>query len=151
MKHFSRRIALLSTLAIGLNLSIPLAFAVTSIGTNVNIGGGTLSDAGLITAVGGISVTGQTSANVALNALLPAQATHATQFLQTDGANTSWVAGGSGTVMSVTLNTGTTGLTGGSTITTSGTWTLGGALAVANGGTNNGSLAVTALLQIANS
>jgi hypothetical protein len=40
-----------------------------------------------------------------------------------------------GTVTSITLAMGTTGLTGGSTITTSGTWTLGGTLVAANGGT----------------
>jgi hypothetical protein len=36
--------------------------------------------------------TGQITANAAFNALAPAQAGHATQFLRTDGANTSWQA-----------------------------------------------------------
>lgn len=36
--------------------------------------------------------TGQTTANTALNALLPNQATHAAQVLTTDGTNTSWAA-----------------------------------------------------------
>jgi hypothetical protein len=36
--------------------------------------------------------TGQTTANTALNALLPAQATNANKYLQTDGTNTSWDA-----------------------------------------------------------
>jgi hypothetical protein len=39
------------------------------------------------------SGTGQTSANTALNALLPSQAGNATKFLQTDGSNTSWQSG----------------------------------------------------------
>jgi len=36
--------------------------------------------------------TGQTTANAALNALLPSQGTHANKYLQTDGTNTSWDA-----------------------------------------------------------
>ena len=34
--------------------------------------------------------SGQTTANAALNAFLPSQATHSGKVLQTDGANTSW-------------------------------------------------------------
>lgn len=53
----------------------------------------------------------------------------------------SLTGGGSGTVTSVALSGGTTGLTAtGSPITTSGTITLGGTLAVANGGTGVGTL-----------
>lgn len=42
--------------------------------------------------------TGQTTANTALNALLPSQATNNGKYLQTDGTNTSWqpAAGGGG-------------------------------------------------------
>lgn len=48
--------------------------------------------------------TGQSTANTALNALLPSQATHAGQVLSTDGTNTSWMAvGGTGTVTSVSV------------------------------------------------
>jgi hypothetical protein len=71
--------------------------------------------------VGGISATGTPSV---------------TTYLRGDG---SWatVSGGSGTVTSVALSGGTTGLSvTGSPITTSGTITLAGTLAVANGGTN---------------
>lgn len=53
---------------------------------------------------------------------------------------------GAGTVTSITLSTGTTGLTGGSTITSSGTWTLAGTLVAANGGTGISSYAVGDLL-----
>lgn len=50
--------------------------------------------------------SGQTTANAALNAFLPSQATHSGKFLQTDGSNTSWVASsGSGTVTSVSVVT----------------------------------------------
>lgn len=52
--------------------------------------------------------TSQTTANAALNALLPSQGSNATKFLQTDGTNTSWQASASGaaayTVVSKTAN-----------------------------------------------
>jgi hypothetical protein len=57
-------------------------------------------------------------------------------FLQWNGSAFVWAAGGSGTVTSVAASGGTTGLSfTGSPITASGTLTLGGILAVANGGT----------------
>lgn len=60
-------------------------------------------------------------------------------YLQTQGAgaNPQWAAAsGSGTVTSVDMSGGTTGLTfSGGPITTSGTFTAGGTLALANGGT----------------
>lgn len=63
--------------------------------------------------------------------------------LQTNGggADVTWNSvGGTGTVTSVALSGGTTGLTiTGSPITSSGTMTLGGTLAIANGGTGAGS------------
>ncbi|CAB4203019.1 hypothetical protein UFOVP1365_11 [uncultured Caudovirales phage] len=40
--------------------------------------------------------TGQTTANTALNALLPSQASNSGKVLQTDGTNTSWETGGAG-------------------------------------------------------
>ena len=70
---------------------------------------------------------------------LPVDAGTNGQFLTTDGSgNTSWatVSGGSGTVTSVDVSGGTTGLTtSGGPVTGSGTITLAGTLAVANGGT----------------
>jgi hypothetical protein len=51
-----------------------------------NISSGTLS-----ISYGG---TGQTTANAALNALLPAQGNNANKFLKTDGSNTSWATAG---------------------------------------------------------
>jgi len=66
--------------------------------------------------------SGQTTANAALNAFLPSQATHTGKVLQTDGANTSWVAKASGTVTSVGVSTGTSGVgVTGSPVTTAGT------------------------------
>ena len=62
------------------------------------------------------------------------------QVLQTDGSgNLSWASVGTGSVTSITLSAGSTGLTvngaASATITTSGTFTLAGTLDVDNGGT----------------
>ncbi len=66
--------------------------------------------------------TGQTTANTALNALLPAQATHSGKALVTDGTNTAWTAiGGSGTVTSVGLTAPSQFAVTGSPVTASGT------------------------------
>lgn len=89
------------------------------------IGSLTLSTA-LPIASGG---TGNTTANAALNALLPAQASNNGKYLTTDGTNTSWA-----TVSGVTsFSAGTTGFT--PSTTTTGAITLAGTLAIANGGT----------------
>jgi len=66
--------------------------------------------------------TGQTTANAALNALLPAQTSNANKYLQTNGTDTSWDA--------ISLST--------SDIT--------GTLGVANGGTGQSSYAIGDLL-----
>jgi hypothetical protein len=92
----------------------------------------------LSVALGG---TGANNAVQALNNLLPSQASQAGKFLTTDGANNVSWASEVGTVSSITLNPDTTGLTvnGGTTpvtITSSGTFTLGGVLGIAHGGTN---------------
>ena len=80
--------------------------------------------------------TGQTTASTALNALLPSQTGNVGRVLQTDGTDVSWVADAGGTVTSVDLSGGTTGLTtSGGPITGAGTITLAGTLAIANGGT----------------
>ena len=46
--------------------------------------------------------TGQTTANAAINALLPSQTSNVGKVLTTDGTNTSWEVNGTGTVTSVT-------------------------------------------------
>jgi hypothetical protein len=81
--------------------------------------------------------TGQTTASGAINALLPSQTSNSGKVLSTDGSAASWITvSGTGTVTSVAMSGGTTGLTTtGGPVTTSGTFTLGGTLAVANGGT----------------
>ena len=80
--------------------------------------------------------TGQTTANTAFNALAPSQTGNSGKYLTTDGSNTSWATNPLGTVTSVGVSGGTTGLTtSGGPVTTSGTITLAGTLATTNGGT----------------
>jgi hypothetical protein len=81
--------------------------------------------------------TGTTTSGGALNALLPPQTGQGGKFLQTNGATVSWTAeAGSGTVTSVNVSGGSTGLTfSGGPITAAGNLTMAGTLAVANGGT----------------
>jgi hypothetical protein len=72
--------------------------------------------------------TGQTTANAALNALLPTQTGNSGKVLSTDGSNTSWIAsGGSGTVTSVSVTTanGVSGSVATATTTPAITLTLG--------------------------
>ncbi len=52
--------------------------------------------------------TGQTTANDALNALLPSQTGNAGEFLTTDGTNASWASAGGSSGWSLTGNAGTT-------------------------------------------
>lgn len=70
--------------------------------------------------------TGQTTANAALNALLPSQATNSGKYLTTNGTNTSWATvSGSGTVTSVAQSfTGGLISVAGSPITAAGTLAL---------------------------
>jgi hypothetical protein len=66
--------------------------------------------------------TGETTANGALNALLPNQATNNGKVLSTDGSNTSWIsAGGSGTVTSVAMTVPSFLSVSGTPITAAGT------------------------------
>ena len=57
--------------------------------TPINISGSTIS---LLTVPVNLGGTGQTTASAGLNALLPAQASQANKYLQTDGTNASWDA-----------------------------------------------------------
>lgn len=87
--------------------------------------------------------------SLSLAGLVPAPTTSTLRFLRDDS---TWAAvtSASGTVTSVAISGGTTGLTvTGSPITTSGTITLNGVLAVANGGTgaSSGVLLDTEILQ----
>lgn len=79
--------------------------------------------------------TGQTTANAALNALLPSQASNNGKYLTTDGSNTSWATVTGGVT---TFSGGTTGLT--PATATSGAITLAGTLGTANGGSGQTNL-----------
>ncbi len=92
--------ALLRTYIIGTGST-----AITTVGT---ITTGTWNGTTIAIANGG---SGQTSANAALNAFLPSQTGAANKFLQSDGANTSWVAGGTltdGDKGDITVSSGAT-------------------------------------------
>ena len=80
--------------------------------------------------------TGQTTQSTGLNALLPSQTGNSGKFLRTNGSLAGWVAISAGSVTSVDVSGGTTGLsfTGGP-ITTTGSITATGTLAITNGGT----------------
>lgn len=116
-----------------------------------------VATAGAITLSGTLGIsnggTGATTATAAINALMPAQTGNPGKFLTTDGTNVSWAAGipGSGTVTSVDVLGGTTGLTfSGGPITNSGAITAGGVLSAANGGTSLSSTPASGQLLIGN-
>ena len=92
------------------------------------------------------------SANNTLNAILPSQgAGTINKFLQSDGTNTNWVSGNSGTVTSVAMTVPSFLSVSGSPITSSGTLAVtlsGTALPVANGGTGATSASITAFNNI---
>jgi hypothetical protein len=111
---------------------------------NVNINGNTIVSTNTN---GNLSLTPNGTGNLVLDGLNWPQADGVADYvLKTDGSGQlSWTAqsggGGSGTVTSVDVSGGTTGLTtSGGPVTTSGTITLAGTLGVANGGTGATSL-----------
>ncbi len=104
--------------------------------------------------------TGQSTANAALNALLPTQATHSGKVLQTDGTNTSWVSVATGDITDVVAGAGLTGgaTSGSATLTVDATTSAannkilqlnGTGVAVVNGTQLNGSTSGNLLLQAA--
>lgn len=113
--------------------------------------------AGVVTLSGTLSLlhggTGATTQAGAANAIMPPQAGQNGKFLITDGTNVSWAAGipGSGTVTSVDVSGGLTGLTfAGGPIVNAGVLTLGGVLAVSNGGTGTSGTPLSGQVLIGN-
>lgn len=121
--------------------------------TGLNFTGTPITSSGTLTLDGVLAITnggtGQTTASGAINALVPSQTGNNGRFLTTNGAVVSWASVPQGTVTSVNVSGGSTGLTAsGGPVTSSGTITLGGTLSIANGGTGQttASGAINALL-----
>ena len=111
--------------------------------TGLSFSGGPVTTSGTLTLAGTLAIanggTGSTTAATARVALLPTVAANAGKVLAVNAGATDveWIStGGTGTVTSVNASGGTTGLSfSGGPVTASGTLTLSGTLAVANGGT----------------
>ena len=121
-------------------------------GDNFTVGGD-LSVSGNVTLTNALPIaqggTGQTTASGAINALIPSQTGNSGRYLTTNGVSVSWgtVTPGTGTVTSVALTSGLSGISvTGSPITSSGTLNLAGTLNVANGGTGQATLSTGAVL-----
>ena len=113
----------------------PLTSTAYTATAPIDITGNTISLLTVPIATGG---TGATTAAAAIQNLLPSYTANGNKRLGLNAGATAleWVADGGGTVTSVAVSGGTTGLTtSGGPITGSGTITLAGTLAVANGGT----------------
>ena len=113
----------------------PLTSTAYTATAPIDITGNTISLLTVPIATGG---TGATTAAAAIQNLLPSYTANGNKRLGLNAGATAleWVADGGGTVTSIAVSGGTTGLTtSGGPITGSGTITLAGTLAVANGGT----------------
>lgn len=127
-----------ATTASDARTNLGLGSIATQSSSSVSITGGSVTGiTDLAVADGG---TGASTAASARVNLLPSYTSNGSKVLALNSGATDveWVTitPGTGTVTSVAASGGTTGLTfSGSPITTSGTLTLGGTLAVANGGT----------------
>ena len=125
------------------NVNSPTVYWGVAAGTMMNQDANAVAiSGGTVTGITDIALAdGGTGASTAANArinLLPAYAGNGlkTLALNSGATDVEWSAAGTGTVTSVALSGGSTGLTvSGSPITTSGTITVGGTLALANGGT----------------
>jgi hypothetical protein len=112
----------------------PLTSTAYTATAPINITGNTISLQTVPIASGG---TAATTAAAAIQNLLPSYTGNGSKRLGLNSGATAleWVADGGGTVTSVDVSGGTTGLTtSGGPITSSGTITLAGTLAIANGG-----------------
>lgn len=107
-------------------ITVGSATSATSATTATNVAGGAANQ-----------IVFQTGASTTSFVTAP---TIASTFLQWNGSAFTWAAGNAGTVTSVDVSGGTTGLTtSGGPITSNGTITLAGTLVAANGGTGQSS------------
>lgn len=110
--------------------------------TGLSFTGGPVTTTGTLTLGGTLGIanggTNATTRLTAINNLLPNQAGQSGNVLSTDGSNAIWVpVSGTGTVTSIDVSGGTTGVVfSGGPITGSGVITMGGTLSISNGGTN---------------
>jgi len=125
-----------ATTASGARTNLGLGTIATQNASSVAITGGTITGiTDLAVADGG---TGSSTAAGAMVNLLPSYTGNANKRLGLDGTATGleWVTDGGGTVTSVNVSGGTTGMSfSGGPVTTSGTITLSGTLDLDNGGT----------------
>jgi hypothetical protein len=122
--------------------NVVTSVSVSGGSTGLTTSGGPITTSGTITLGGTLGIanggTGQTTRAAALNALLPDSTGNSGKALvvQTGGGYAWLPASGVGTVTSIDVSGGSTGLTTtGGAITSNGTITLGGTLGAANGGT----------------
>jgi hypothetical protein len=105
-----------------------LSGGVTSFQTSLSGLTPSSSATGVVTLAGTLGIssggTGQTTANLAFNALAPSQTGNSGRYLTTDGTDTSWAVNPLGTVTSVAAVASTGISVTGSPITTSGTLTI---------------------------
>ena len=125
---------------------LPSAGTVTSIdisggSTGLTATGGPITSSGTVTLSGTLAIsnggTGANTPSAALTNILPTQGGNSGKVLMTNGTAATWqTLPSAGTVTSVDISGGSTGLTAtGGPITSSGTVTLSGTLAISNGGT----------------
>jgi len=110
--------------------------------TGLSFTGGPVTTTGILTLGGTLGIanggTNATTRLTAINNLLPSQIGRGGNVLSTDGSNAIWTpVSGTGTVTSIDVSGGTTGVTfTGGPITGAGIITMGGTLSISNGGTN---------------
>ena len=101
-----------------------VATATTTPAISLTLGAITPTSVAASGAVTGSNLSGSNTGDQSLNSLLPSQAGAAGKNLQSDGTNVSFVANAGGTVTSVAATAGTGISVSGSPITTSGTLTI---------------------------